>query len=102
MGLQHILQPLTLFFRRNLARHTGVVDRRHVNNEPARQRDMRSDARALLPQRFLGDLHDNFLAFLQQVGDGRQRGAFAFRAPGVPSGPGLPAGAVPDALRAER
>ncbi len=79
MGLHHFLQPLTLLFRRNLARHTGVVYRRHVNNEPARQRDMRRNPRTLLPQRFLGDLNDNFLAFLEQVGDRRQRGSLALR-----------------------
>ena len=34
---------------------------------------MGSDARAFLAERFLGDLNDDFLAFLQQIADGRSR-----------------------------
>src|SRR5262249_20423802 len=46
-----------------------MIDRRHVHQEAARQRDVRRDARALLTERLLGDLNDDLLTFLQQVGD---------------------------------
>src|SRR5262249_7574180 len=39
---------------------------------------MRSDARALLSQRLLGDLDDDLLSFLEQVAD-RRRGALLSR-----------------------
>ena len=56
----------------DLARDADVVDGRHVDQEAAGQRDVRGDARALLAQRLLGDLNDDLLAFLQQIGDGRR------------------------------
>src|SRR5208337_2425039 len=49
----------------NLARNADVVDGRHVHQETAGKRDVTCDARALLAQRFLGDLHDDILACLQ-------------------------------------
>ena len=67
------LQTLALFFGIDLARHANVVHRRHVHQEPARQRDVAGDARALLGDWLLGDLDQDFLPFLQQVGDQRQR-----------------------------
>src|ERR1019366_2460249 len=72
VGLQNPFQAESLFVARNLARNTDVVHRGHVHQEAARQRDVRSDARTLLPQRLLGDLHDDFLPFLEQIADGRQ------------------------------
>ena len=71
------LQPLALFFRRDLARNAGVVHRRHVHQEPARQRDVTGDARALFADRFLGNLDQDFLAFFEQVGDQRNGGVLA-------------------------
>ena len=65
------LQPLALFFGSNLARNAGVIHRRHVDQEAARQRDVAGDARAFLADRLLGNLDQDFLAFLQQVADGR-------------------------------
>ena len=56
---------------RDFARHAHVFERRHVDHVASRQRDVRGDARALLAQRLLGDLNDDLLAFLQQIGDGR-------------------------------
>ena len=76
--LQHPLQALPLFVGRDLSRHADMFHGRHVNHKAARQRDVRSDARALLSQRFLGDLNDDLLAFLEQVGNGRQRRALPF------------------------
>src|SRR5580698_1161267 len=53
-----------------------MVDSRHVDQETARQGDVRSDARALLSERFLGYLDDEFLAFAQQVANGWRGGLF--------------------------
>src|SRR5262249_3198297 len=49
----------------NFARDANVVDGRHVNEEAARQSDVAGDARALLTERLLRNLHDDFLARLQ-------------------------------------
>ena len=77
MGLQDLLEALALFVGRDLAGDADVVDRRHVDDEAAGQRDVRSDARALLAEGFLGDLDDDLLAFFEKVGDGGERRAFA-------------------------
>src|SRR5207253_2216052 len=53
-----------------------MIHRRHIHQEPARQRDVRRDARALLTQRLLSDLNDDLLAFFQQVADRRIRTRF--------------------------
>ena len=71
LALQNALQPQALFVAGDLARDADVFERRHVDHEAAGQGDVRSDARALLAQRLLGDLNDDLLAFFQQVGDGR-------------------------------
>ena len=65
------LQPLALFFGSNLARHAGVIDRRHVDQEAAGQGDVAGDAGALFADGFFGDLNQNFLTFFEQVGDQR-------------------------------
>src|ERR1019366_8567462 len=77
--LQNPFQAEPFFVARNLARDADVVHRGHVHQEAARQGDVRGDARALLPQRLLGDLHDDFLPFLEQIADGRQRDLVAAR-----------------------
>ena len=77
--LQDPFQPQALVIAGNLAGHADVVHGRHVDQEAAGQRDVRSDARALLSQRLLGDLNDNLLPFLQQVADGRDAGFFGAR-----------------------
>src|SRR2546430_17329409 len=41
------------------------MNRGHVDQEAAGQRDMTGDPRALLAQRFLGDLDDDFLTGLE-------------------------------------
>ena len=53
------------------ARNAEMLDRRHVNQKPARQSDVRSNARAFLGDRLFGNLHQNLLAFAQEIGDGR-------------------------------
>ena len=50
---------------------------RHVHQITSRQRDMAGNTRALLRDRLLGDLYQDFLAFLEQVADGRHRGTIA-------------------------
>src|SRR5580698_2906485 len=73
MDLQDALQAQTLIVARDLARDAGVFQRRHVNHVSAGQRDMRCDARALLPQWLFGDLDNDLLTFLQQLCNGRKR-----------------------------
>ena len=73
VDLQNPLQAQALFVAGDFARNAGVFQRRHVDHVSSRQRDMGSNARALLAQRLLGDLNDDLLAFLEQLGDGRQR-----------------------------
>ena len=62
-------QARTLFGGADAARDADVIDRGHVDQEAAGQRDVAGDARALFAQRLLGDLHDDFLAGLQHFGD---------------------------------
>ena len=69
--LQDAPQPQALFVGGDLAGDAHVVDGRHVDDVPSGQRDVRSDAGALLAERLLGDLDQDFLPLLQQVGDGR-------------------------------
>ena len=69
---QNALQPLPLFVRPDLARHSDVVDRRHEDQKASGQRDVAGDARALLRDRLLGNLDQDLLPLLQQLGDDRQ------------------------------
>src|SRR5207253_7993877 len=69
LALDDSLQSQALFIGSDLARHTGVIHRRHVDEEASRQRDMTGDARAFLADWLFGDLYQDFLAFLQQIGD---------------------------------
>ena len=62
-------QPRAVFGAGDFARYTDVIDRRHVNQKASRQRDMACDARTLFAERFLGDLHHDFLARLQHFGN---------------------------------
>src|SRR5260370_13966673 len=45
------------------------MNRRHVDEEAARQGDVAGDARALFAERLLGDLDDDLLASLQHFGN---------------------------------
>src|ERR1043165_235588 len=54
----------------NLARYAEVLDRWHVNQKASWQSDVRSNARAFFSNRLFGDLHKNFLTFVQQFADG--------------------------------
>ena len=62
-----------LFARFDFSGNADVVDRRHEDEEPAGHRDVRGEAGALGAERFLDDLDENFLAFLEEVLDPRLR-----------------------------
>src|ERR1700683_4866141 len=62
-------QASALFRRSDFSRNAGVIQRWHVDQIAAWQRDVAGDARALLAQRLFGDLNDDFLPLLQHVGD---------------------------------
>src|SRR5262249_27556403 len=62
-------EAAALFARLDLARHADVVDRRHEDEEPARHRHVRGQARPLGAERLLDDLDEDLLAFLQQLLD---------------------------------
>src|SRR5712692_8750882 len=66
------LEPLALIFRRNLARNSSVIHRRHVHQETSGKRDVTGDTRAFFADGLLGNLHQNFLAFFEQIGNQRR------------------------------
>src|SRR6202171_6850463 len=68
-ALDDSLQPLPLFFGRDLARDARMIHRRHEYQEASRQRDVTGDARALFPDRLLGNLDQHFLPFFEQFAD---------------------------------
>src|ERR1700761_7306309 len=49
-----------------------MIHRGHEDQEAPRKRDMTGDPRAFLGDRFLGNLHQDFLPLLQQLADNRQ------------------------------
>src|SRR6266404_40843 len=63
------LQPDPLHFVGNLTRDADVVHRRHVDDEPSGQRDVRRNARAFFGNRLFGNLNENLLPFVQQLAD---------------------------------
>src|SRR5690349_16779318 len=52
-----------------------MFDRRHINEEAARQRDVRCYSSTLSRDRFFGDLDENFLTFSEKLRDRRLRAA---------------------------
>ena len=79
--LDDAAQAVALVARLDLAGDADVVDGRHEDEKPARQRRMRRQTRALGAQRLLGDLDDDFLAFLQELFDFRLGPVFAVPPP---------------------
>src|SRR5262249_61683799 len=63
------LEPVALFRTRDLARHSVVVHGRHVDQITSGQRDVAGNTRSLFAHGLFGDLHQNFLTFLQQLGN---------------------------------
>ena len=59
--------------RFDLTRNPKMFDRRHINDKSARKCDMRSNACTFFGDRFFGDLNENFLTFLKQIGNCRLR-----------------------------
>ena len=74
IGLQDALEAQALLVGRDFAGDADVVDGGHVDQEAAGQGDVGGNARAFLAERLLGDLHDDFLAFAEEVGDGDRGG----------------------------
>src|SRR5579863_1487088 len=71
LARKNALQAQALLIACNFAGDSHVLERGHVDHIAAGERDVRSDARALLPQWLLGDLDDDLLPFLEQIADGR-------------------------------
>ena len=66
LGFGHeVAQARAFFGGSDAARHADVIDRGHVDEEAAGQRDVAGDARALFAERLFCDLDDDFLARLQ-------------------------------------
>src|SRR6185437_9897211 len=73
------LQALAFFLRSNLPGDARVINGRHVYQKPSRQSDVAGNARAFFADWLFRDLHQNFLAFFQQVADERQMLRFTAR-----------------------
>src|SRR5882762_3587549 len=58
-------KPRTVFCGDDLARDARVMDRGHIDQKPAWERDVAGDARAFLAERLLGNLDDHVLPGLQ-------------------------------------
>ncbi len=71
---ENALEALALLVRGDFAADADVGDGGHEDQEAAGEGDVRSDARALLGDGFLGDLDQNLLAGLEQVADDGQIG----------------------------
>jgi hypothetical protein len=76
MLLENALQAEAFFVTGDFAGDTVVIDRRHVDAVAAGEGDVAGDAGALLGDGLFGDLDQDFLAGLEQVGDRRERGTF--------------------------
>ena len=79
---QNPLQAMALLVGGDLAADADVGHGGHEDQEAAGQRDVAGDARALLGDGLLGDLHQDLLAGLQQVGDDGQVGGLGRAARG--------------------
>ena len=77
MFLHHLAQPGPFSRALDLAADAHLGGIRHEDQEPAGQRNLAGDARALGADGFLGDLDEHRLAALQQVLDGGQLRAAA-------------------------
>src|SRR5215207_1010159 len=80
-GLDELAQALALGVGLDLARDADVLDGRHVDEEAARERDVRGDARALRGDGLLGDLDDDLLPLAEEVCNHR----LALAAPAAPA-----------------
>src|ERR1019366_5270642 len=69
---ENAFQPLALFVRSNLSAYAYMRNGRHEDQKASWQRDVARDAGTLLRDGLFGDLHQDFLAWLEQVADDRQ------------------------------
>ena len=76
-------QTRAIFGGGDFARDAGVIERGHVDEEASRQRDVTGDARALFAERLFGDLDDDLLALLEEIGN-QLRAARLLAMPAVP------------------
>ena len=83
-------QPAALVARFDLARDADVVDRRHEDEEAARDRRVTGDARALGAERLLHHLDQHLLPFLEELVDRRLPRPAACRPLGVAIAPARP------------
>src|ERR1700728_4772894 len=67
LALQDSLQPQPLLVAADFSRYAHVFEGGHIHDITSWKRDVRGDARALLAKRFLADLNDDFLPFLEQI-----------------------------------
>ena len=72
---QDALEALALLVRADLARYANMIDRRHIHQKAARQRNVAGDARAFLGDWLFRDLNQDLLAFLEQLADCRHGSA---------------------------
>src|SRR5471032_374237 len=67
--LEDLLETASLPLALDAPGNADVIDGRHVDQEPARQGDVRRDPSALGGDGVFGDLHHDLLTFTQQVRD---------------------------------
>ena len=65
------LEPRAFFVGRNLARHTDMIDCRHINQVTSGKRNVRGNARPFLAERFFRNLNEDLLPFPEQFRNGR-------------------------------
>src|SRR5262249_18238786 len=68
--LNQLSQACALVIRINFARHSQMLNRWHINQKAAWERDVRRYARAFFSDWLLGNLNQNFLALTQKISDG--------------------------------
>ena len=76
MLLENALQAEAFFVAGDFAGDAVVIDGRHVDAVAAGEGDVAGDAGALLGDGLFGDLDQDLLAGLEQVGNRRERGTF--------------------------
>ena len=70
---QNLLQPVPLLLVLDPARDAEMVDRRHVDERPAREGDVRRDPHALVRDHVLRHLDDDLLSFAEKLVDRGER-----------------------------
>ncbi len=66
-GVDHVLQPPAFRFILDSPGNTYMIQRRHVDEISSRQGHMGCEPRALAADRFFRHLHQDFLAFFENI-----------------------------------